>query len=113
LPAGENLHDVPVYGSIHNVVPRDTAESWVGHTLKPDWRAVQPAAFTAVLLARLSGDRERDLDEGVRGQVVQRLRVAKAPQTWIRMVEEVAELDEADEKRVFGEALPPGLRLVR
>jgi hypothetical protein len=28
------------------------------------------------------------------------------------MVQEVAELDEADAGRVFGEALPPGLRLV-
>ena len=27
------------------------------------------------------------------------------------MVEAVVELDEADRKRVFGEALPPGLRL--
>jgi hypothetical protein len=28
------------------------------------------------------------------------------------MVTEVKELTEADEKRVFGEALPPGLRLL-
>jgi len=28
------------------------------------------------------------------------------------MVEEVADLDETDAGRVFGEALPPGLRLV-
>jgi hypothetical protein len=104
---------VPLYGSVHNVIPRDVAKSWVEQTLKPDWRSVQPAALAAVLLARLSGDRERDLNEGVRGQVVQRLRVARAPESWIRMVEAVVELDEADEKRVFGEALPPGLRLVR
>jgi hypothetical protein len=32
--------------------------------------------------------------------------------TWIRLVEEISELDEADEKQIFGESLPPGLRLI-
>ena len=77
-----------------------------------DWKAVTPAAFAATLLARLSGDRERDLDEAVRWRVVQRLRATKAPVSWLRMIEEVVELDEVDTGRVFGEALPPGLRLV-
>jgi hypothetical protein len=29
------------------------------------------------------------------------------------MVEEVVELEEVDERRVFGEALPPGLKLIQ
>ncbi|MGB2683234.1 MAG: hypothetical protein WBE39_18225, partial [Candidatus Competibacter sp.] len=70
------------------------------------------APFAAALLARLSGDRERDLDDGWRARVLERLRAAKAPASWLRMVEEVADLDETDAGRVFGEALPPGLRLV-
>jgi len=40
------------------------------------------------------------------------LRAAKAPASWLHMIEEVVELDEVDTGRVFGEALPPGLRLV-
>ncbi|MGB4948185.1 MAG: hypothetical protein WBQ05_13460, partial [Candidatus Competibacter denitrificans] len=60
----------------------------------------------------LSGDRERDLDEALRVQVGQRLRTAKSPASWLRMVEEVVELNEADAGRVFGETLPTGLRLV-
>ncbi|MFZ1860018.1 MAG: hypothetical protein WBQ93_05900, partial [Candidatus Competibacter sp.] len=60
----------------------------------------------------LSGDRERDLDDALRAQVSQRLRAAKSPASWLRMVEEVVELNEADAGRVFGETLPPGLRLV-
>jgi len=77
-----------------------------------DWKVVTPAAFAATLLTRLSGDRERDVEESVRQRVIQRLRAAKSPTSWRRMVEEVVELDEADAGRVFGEALPPGLRLV-
>lgn len=104
---------VPFYGSVHNAVPRAAAQAWLEQVLAQDWKAVQPAAFAATMLARLSGDRERDLDQAMRDQVVERLRAARAPETWIRMVEEVTQLDEADEQRVFGESLPPGLRLVQ
>ncbi len=102
---------VPVYGSAHDVVPVATAAVWLERVLALDWKAVAPAAFAAALLARLSGDRQRDLDEPARARVIQRLRAAKAPAAWLRMVEEVVDLDEADAGRVFGEALPPGLRL--
>ena len=103
---------VPAYGSAHDVVPAAAAATWLERVMALDWKAVTPAAFAAALLARLSGDRERDLDEALRARVSQRLRAAKAPASWLRMVEEVVELDEADAGRVFGEALPPGLRLV-
>ncbi|MBL8259961.1 MAG: hsp70 family protein [Candidatus Competibacteraceae bacterium] len=102
----------PAYGSAHDVVPAAAAEDWLEQVLALDWRAMTPAPFAAALLARLSGDRERDVGEGLRGRVLQRLRAAKAPASWLKMVEEVVELDEADSGRVFGEALPPGLRLV-
>jgi hypothetical protein len=104
---------VPFHGSTHNVVPRAVAAKWLALALQQNWRAVQPAAFAATLLARLSGDRERDLEEEMRAQVIQELRTARAPESWIKMVKEFVELDEADQKQVFGEALPPGLRLVQ
>ncbi|HNW78090.1 MAG TPA: molecular chaperone DnaK, partial [Candidatus Competibacteraceae bacterium] len=103
---------VPVYGSAHDVVPAATAAVWLERLLALDWKVVAPAAFSATLLGRCSGDRERDLDEVQRLRVVQRLRAVKAPPSWLRMIEECVELDEADASRVFGEALPPGLRLM-
>jgi hypothetical protein len=103
---------VPFYGSIHNVVSREVAERWLEGLLKVDWSAAAPAPFAATLLARMSGDRERDIDAGLRQRVVTRLRAANAPAAWLQMLMEVTELDEADEKRVFGESLPPGLRLI-
>jgi hypothetical protein len=103
---------VPLYGSAHDVVPGSTATAWLEQVLALDWKGVAPAAFAATLLARLSGDRERDLDAETRVRVIQRLRAAKAPASWVRMVAEVVELDEGDAGRVFGETLPPGLKLV-
>ncbi len=104
---------VPLYGSAHNVVPREVVTAWLRQILELNWKTVEPAAFAATLLARLSGDRERDLPEELRLQVAQKLRSVKAPDSWVRLVEQVVELEEADEKLVFGESLPPGLRLMQ
>lgn len=103
---------VPFYGSPHNVVPRETATRWLQRLFQLNWKKVAPAPFAAALLARRSGDRARDLDPEVRHEVVACLQSAKAPPSWSRMVQEVVELEEADERRVFGESLPPGLRLI-
>jgi molecular chaperone DnaK (HSP70) len=102
----------PFYGVTNNVIPRDVAAKWLEQAMKADWRAVAPAAFAAALLARVCGDRERDLDEDLRVRVADRLRAAGASPNWILMVEQITELNEADEKQVFGESLPPGLRLI-
>jgi molecular chaperone DnaK (HSP70) len=103
---------IPFYGSVHNTVPREFAAKWLEQALALDWRSVTSAPFAATMLSRMSGDRERDLDQEIRTRVLQRLRTAKASPSWIRMVKDVTELDEADEKQVFGESLPPGLRLI-
>jgi molecular chaperone DnaK (HSP70) len=103
---------VPFHGSAHNVVPRPVAETWLEQALSRDLKKDPHAGFAAALLARLSGDRERDIAPELRQKAIDRFRVARAPDSWIAMVSEVKELSEADEKRIFGEALPPGLRLI-
>lgn len=104
---------VPLYGSAHNVIPIDVATRWLETILNLDWKKNQPAAFAAASLARVSDDRARDLDPVLRERVHQRLVTAKAPVAWRQMVREAMQLDEADEGRVFGESLPPGLRLIK
>lgn len=103
---------VPFHGSSHNVVSKETAVEWLEQMFAYDWKKVLSIGFAATMIARMSGDRERDIPDGVRKRVVERLRTMKAPASWLIMVEQLAELEEADEKRVFGEALPPGLRLI-
>jgi len=103
---------VPFYGNAHDVVSRECSQAWLTQVLELDWKAVEPAAFAATQLARMSGDRERDLDPAVRERLVERLRKEMAPQKWIEMVDRVTTLDSSEESLVFGESLPPGLRLV-
>jgi hypothetical protein len=103
---------VPLHGSIHNVVPKETAEAWLLKVLEQDFKEEPSIGFATALIARRSGDRERDIDAELRQRVIGRLRTVKAPDSWISMVSNIQELTEADEKRIFGEALPPGLKLL-
>ncbi|MFM0502111.1 Hsp70 family protein [Paraburkholderia caffeinilytica] len=102
----------PFYGSAHGVVPPDIAANWLNAILALDWKKVDPAAFAAVQIARMTGDRSRDLPDDLRHTVIRKLEAANAPRAWITMVGETVELDGADEGRVFGESLPAGLKLI-
>ncbi|MET0264362.1 MAG: Hsp70 family protein, partial [Duganella sp.] len=102
----------PFHGSAHDVVDAATAEQWLDAILALDWKKVEPAGFAAAHLARMTGDRTRDINDTLRAEIVRRLAAIGAPANWIAMVREVVQLDQADEKRMFGEALPPGLKLI-
>jgi hypothetical protein len=54
----------------------------------------------------------RDIDDKTREQIISKFKLSKAPTSWIEMVEQFKELDEKEEQQVFGEALPPGLKLI-
>lgn len=100
------------HGTHHDVIPTATAESWLLQLLKTDWKKQPQAAFAATLLARRCDDRVRDIDDDLRLQVLDKLKQAKASVVWLEMVAEFKQLDEQQEKQVFGEALPPGLKLI-
>jgi hypothetical protein len=103
---------VPLYGSAHSVVSRAHAEAWLRAVLALDFRAVEPAAFAATMLARRSGDRSRDIDAPLAAETARRLRAHGAPEAWPKLVEEVAVLGQDTVARLLGESLPPGLALV-
>ena len=102
----------PFYGHLHDVVPAQTAAQWTDTLLKLDWKQLEPAAFAATLLNRVTDDRSRDLPLALREQVMLRLQAIHAPSIWTSMVLEHVELDAATERRILGETLPPGLKLI-
>ncbi|MET3821748.1 molecular chaperone DnaK (HSP70) [Burkholderia sp. PvR073] len=102
----------PFYGSAHSVVPAGIANRWLDALFALDWKQVEPAAFAAAQIARMTGDRERDLPDDTREAVIKRLSAANASAAWIDMVREAIAFDEADTARVFGETLPAGLKLL-
>jgi predicted nucleic acid-binding OB-fold protein len=62
-------------------------------------------------MARVTGDRARDVAEHVRVEVGKRLEAVKAPAEWTKAVRELVAVAEADRAEFFGEALPVGLVL--
>ncbi|MCA8021083.1 Hsp70 family protein [Burkholderia metallica] len=102
----------PFYGSAHSVVPAEVAKGWLDALFALDWKQVEPAAFAAAQIARMTGDRSRDLPDDTRDAVIKRLSAANASTAWIDMVREAIAFDEADTVRVFGETLPAGLKLL-
>jgi molecular chaperone DnaK (HSP70) len=102
----------PFHGHLHDVVPVDTVTQWIETLLALDWKALEPAAFAATQLARVTDDRSRDLPQELREHIIQRLQAVAAPDVWVMMVREHIALDEATERRILGDALPPGLKLI-
>ncbi|HCK0617451.1 molecular chaperone DnaK [Vibrio parahaemolyticus] len=102
----------PLYGSQHNVIPREQAEQWLPKLLEQNWLKEPMIAFAAVMICRKTGDRLFDISDDYREQILTKLKQSKVPESWVSLVEEVKELSESESKRVFGDALPSGLTLV-
>lgn len=102
----------PFHGSAHDVVETATVTEWLAQIQQLDWKKLEAAAYAAAHLARMTGDRTRDIDDTLRAEILRRLSGIGATASWSAMVREVVQLDQADEKRLLGDALPPGLKLI-
>ena len=102
---------VPIYGSSHRVVPVEDASGWLTLLLDHGLNTLDGAPFAAVQLARLTGDRTRDVAPELRERVLKGLESVRAPEAWRRLVSEVVALEASDEARALGDTLPAGLRL--
>lgn len=101
----------PIYGSAHRVVSPEKAAEWAELLLRPDLLATEGAPFAVVQLARLTGDRAREVDELLRLRVREALLARDAPASWLRMVSEVVMMELGDRARALGDTLPVGLQL--
>ena len=82
-------------GPLNCVLPRQTAEEWVAALLdRPEWSRPGPTSFALVQLARCVGDRERDLDDGLRHRLAARLRSMPHGERAARLVSEPIPLGE-------------------
>ena len=102
---------VPAYASVDHVVAATTVERWVDHLLREKWDQVPTAADAAVRLARVTGDRARDLPERQRKEVAKRLVARKATEAQVRAVTEWVPVEDAERAAFWGESLPVGLHL--
>ncbi|WZO97956.1 Hsp70 family protein [Isosphaeraceae bacterium EP7] len=106
---------VPLFGPANTVVPPDVAARWLAPLLareNPAGRETGDLTFALTQLARLSGDRARDLDPDLRHQVAARLAELGASEESIRPILELQTRKAADQAQALGDTLPTGLRLI-
>jgi hypothetical protein len=102
----------PFYGPLNCVVPRKVAAQWVEALLSmPQWNKPDAVTFALVQLARCVGDRERDLDAGVRARIAERITPLRGGQRAARAVTEVLRLEAQERVQILDESLPAGLQL--
>jgi molecular chaperone DnaK (HSP70) len=105
-----------LYGPLNAVVHPQVAECWLDAILpfEPGNQSERLAwGFCLSQLARRTGQRALDIDDSRRASVLTALRAADVPAHWVRMVEEVAELEREEQGQMLGDALPIGLRLLQ
>jgi DNA-K related protein/Hsp70 protein len=104
-----------VYGPLNTVVHPETAQRWLDAILPftPGNDSERMAwAFCLSQLARRTGQRALDIDESHQRSVLTVLREQPVPEHWVKMVEEITELEREEQGQMLGDSLPIGLRLV-
>jgi hypothetical protein len=104
---------VPLHGSVHQIISPDHATPYIQLILELGPDQVAGGTFALAQLARLTGDRARDIDDELRHEIARTLELAQSPPAWLRMVTELVHLEAGDEARALGDTLPAGLRLAR
>lgn len=103
------------YGPLNAIVHPEIVEGWTEQLLsftpgndheRTTW------AFCLSQLARMTGQRAIDVSQETRAKVASKLRAISASAEWVKMVEQVVELQGEERSQMFGESLPIGLRLV-
>jgi len=113
-----------IYGPLNAVVPPQTAEQWLRKIMdretsfahaQPHSSIVTMEQLTLMQLARMTGDRYRDIGQPTRELVLVTLENHKPmlpqQQRLATLVREVSQLNIDEQVAVFGETLPLGLRL--
>jgi hypothetical protein len=103
-----------LYGPANACVASDAAARWLEKILEagePALRTTSDAMFAIASLARISGDRARDLSPDLRQRAIEMLEKLGADAGLIMPVRTLQEMGTAQEGQALGDALPIGLRL--
>jgi len=97
------------------VIPPDKATRWANILADRPYapgRETTDAVFALGQIARVSGDRTRDLDDATRTAVLARLVELGADDATLIPVRDYHEIETHQQSQALGDALPTGLRLL-
>ncbi|WP_425484221.1 Hsp70 family protein [Desulfobacter latus] len=100
-----------LYGSVDRVVPAQEVERWTKRLMKISWTPKDQVATALAQILRKTGDRTRDVSQGMIQIIVPWFEQRQAPKKSLDMIQTVVPIESADEASIFGESLPQGLIL--
>jgi hypothetical protein len=101
----------PLYGPLNMVVGSGHITEWAIEVMaQPDCSATDHLAI--VQMCRLTNDRFRDVEDGLRKRVLSWLTDHDAADHLVGLVREGGAFDAEEQGQIFGESLPQGLRIV-
>jgi hypothetical protein len=110
---GRLLGRVPLYTASETVLPAAVVEAAFTRVEALDWRKLGLQALVSVFATacRITGERNLDIHDAVRGRVIEKLQRSGASAEQLQNVKEYCEVSAADRNQLFGEELPAGLSL--
>ncbi len=102
---------VPLYGPADRVIPQSEAASWITALKKIDIVDKKGLVKAVVSMARLCGDRARDLTSNAREEAKLWLELMGATPKQVGPLVEFQEVEASERESAFGEHLPEGLVL--
>lgn len=100
----------PIYGPLNTVVGVDQVSKWI-HTLLQQKASNSIEHLAITQMARRTDDRYRDISHEQRADVIDWLTSHGSVERLVTIVRDGGKFDAEEQGRVFGEALPQGLRL--
>ncbi len=101
----------PLYAPVDTVVPPKAVVKWVRRLLAIRWPKGFAPEHALIHMARYTGDRARDLPEDLREEIADRVGRIEGGKALAESLFQVKALTAQDERRVFGDTLPLGLRI--
>ena len=110
---GRLLGRLPLYTASETVLPAAAVEEAFGRTEPLDWRKLGLQALVPVFCAacRMTGERSLDIQDALRGRVIDKLKRSGASEEQLRCLRSRCEVTTAERNQLFGEELPAGLSL--
>ncbi len=103
---------IPLYGPANKVVPASRVIEWVERLKRLEFKKELSSLVSCVVsMARLCGDRARDLPEKARQEICTWLELLGATSQQVQPIRQFQELEARERDVAFGEHLPEGLIL--
>jgi len=101
----------PMAGPVSSVIEPRIVEPWLAALLDAPWERRAATALAVAQMARLTGDRARDVDAALRERLAERIAAEPEGRRFARWLREVVAIGAQDRALVLAESLPVGLRL--